>query len=117
MSLMSKLLAGMLALSMAIGAGIGVYAAYEHSKVQDAQLTALTLATKQAQANAAAAASDAAATRAAFGLQASAQAAAKQDHAATTARLASAVGAYPAASEVVPEGIWTAIYGDANEAK
>lgn len=115
-----KILLAALAVVMAIGISTTIYAVLEHGKVTaaTAQVEAAKLETAQSNANAAAAASDAAATRAAYDAQANQITSAKNNHAASTAKLASAVAASPAAAQAeVSADIWDAIYGSSNAAK
>lgn len=107
-----KVLSGLLGLLLVAGAGLAVYAGFEHNAAQKAQIEQLQADNAQEQANTAAAVQAASALGAALDAKATATAAATQSHAATASRLASAVAASPAvASEVVPESYWQAIYG------
>jgi beta-phosphoglucomutase-like phosphatase (HAD superfamily) len=114
-TLEAKVLAALVCFLVLVGAGVGVYAEYEHSQAQDATISALQADNKQEKANTAAALGAAQSLAAALDAKAAAQAAASQTHTATVGRLAAAVAASPAvASTVVPESYWSAIYGSPN---
>ncbi|WP_320535267.1 hypothetical protein [Robbsia andropogonis] len=97
--LLEEILAGALLTAIAIGLGLGWYSS--HQKVAE-----ITRERDQAVA-------DVTATKNAYKTQAAGQAVAKTTQDAATARLATAVAASPSvASEVVPDAIWQAIYGE-----
>jgi hypothetical protein len=111
-TLMEKLLSAALGVVILVGAALAVYAGFEHSAAQTAQITQLQADNEREAANAAAALQAASALSAALDAKTAAQAAAVKNHNATTDRLASAVAASPAAaSVVVPESYWQAVYG------
>jgi len=116
--IIEKVLLIALGLLMLTGVGLAGYAAYEHNRVQVAQIQDLARAASRAEANAAAAASEASATRAAFSQQASSIQAAQKVQAAATSRLASAVAANPsAAAVIVPADVWDSIDGGTDAPK
>ena len=100
--LLEEILAGAVLTAIAVGLGLGWYSS--HQKVAE-----VTRERNEAVA-------DAAATKRAYHVQATGQAAAKTTQDAATGRLAAAVAASPSvASEVVPEAVWLAIYGEGKD--
>jgi hypothetical protein len=117
-TLEAKILAGALALLVLVGAALALYAGYEHMQAQKAQITQLQADNAREKANTAAALVAASAVAAALDTKATVAATATKNHTASTAQLASAVAANKAvASTVVPEDVWTAIYGSNANAK
>lgn len=110
-----KVLAALLCVLFIAGAGLAVYAMYEHGASQRAQITQLQADNAQEKANTNAALQAAKSLGAALDAKAAAQQTAAQTHRASTAQLATAVAANPsAASAVVPDAVWDAIYGSPN---
>lgn len=113
-----KVLSGLLCALLVAGAGLAIYAEYEHSAAQAAQISKLQSDNAQEQANTTAALQAAKSLGAALDAKATAQQTAAANHTAATAQLATAVAANPsAASAVVPEAVWDAIYGSPTNAK
>lgn len=117
-TLTEKVLAAVLCAAMFAGLLLTLYAGYEHMKVQWEQIIELKADVIQEKANTAAALQAASAVSAALDMKATVTATASKNHAASTNQLASAVAANPSvASAVVPETVWTAIYGSNPDAK
>jgi hypothetical protein len=117
-TLTEKILVAALGFAMLAGAATALYAGYEHMQAQKAQITQLQAENAQEKANTAAALVAASAVAAALDTKATVAATATKAYAASTAQLASAVTANKVvASTVVPEDVWTAIYGSNANAK
>jgi hypothetical protein len=117
-TLTEKILAAVLGVAMLVGAALALYAGYEHMQAQKAQITQLQADNAREKANTAAALVAASAVAAALDTKATVAATATKNHTASTAQLASAVAANKAVSSaVVPEDVWTAIYGSNTNAK
>lgn len=116
-TLESKVIAGLVAVIAALLLGFAMFDLYGYVQAQRAQITALNTKVAIEQANTAAALSAEQALGAALDARAAATSTAQAHTAGTTAALATAVAAAPeAASTVVPESYWTAIYGSTNDA-
>ena len=114
-TLTEKVLSGLLCALLVAGVGLAGYAGYEHIQAQKAQITQLQADNAQEKANTAAALQAAKALGDALNAKAAAQQTAAAHHTASTAQLATAVAANPsAASSVVPDAVWDAIYGSPN---
>jgi hypothetical protein len=114
-TLLEKILSAALGVVILLGAVLAVYAGFEHNAAQKAEIASLQADKDREAANAAAALQAASALSAALDAKAAAQAAATKNQTATAERLASAVAASPAAaSVVVPESYWQAVYGSPN---
>ncbi|WP_155753983.1 hypothetical protein [Burkholderia vietnamiensis] len=116
-TLTEKLLVGALAVLMVTGSGLAVYAGYEKLQNQKAQIAQLQAENAQEKANTAAALNAASAVAAALDARSTAAASAQHNHTASTAQLASAAAANPSTAAVVPEAIWSAIFGSTSNAK
>lgn len=116
-TLTEKLLVGALVVAMVIGSGLALYAGYERLQSQKAQIAQLQAENAQEKANTAAALNAASAVAAALDAHSTAAAAGQQNHTASTTKLASAAAANPSTAAVVPEAVWSAIFGSASNAK
>lgn len=113
-TLTEKLLVAALGVAMLVGTVLALYAGYEHMQTQKLEIVQLQKDNAQEKANTAAALQAASAVSAALDVKTEAVAVATKNQAATTARLNAAAKANPAASVVVPDAVWAAIYGDTN---
>jgi CBS domain containing-hemolysin-like protein len=114
-TLAEKVLSALLCLVLLLGTAVAVYAAFQHSAAQRAQIAQLQAQNDQERASTAAALQAASSLGAALDAKAAAVSSAAQAHAAANGRVAAAVAAAPSvASTVVPEAYWQAVYGGAD---
>lgn len=116
-TLEAKLIAAGVVVALALCLAAAAYGGYQHIQAQNARIDSLSAQVKTEQANTAAALVAASAVSAALDARTTAQNVAQVRSDNSAKALAQAVAAEPAAASiVVPESYWQAIYGGASDA-